>query len=48
MGELRSYEYSTTGRQIALDRNGGAYRWFKEIGGYSRVDHEEALIGTLV
>ncbi|WP_373069677.1 hypothetical protein [Gemmatimonas sp.] len=48
VGELRSYEYSTTGRQIALDRNGGAYRWFKEIGGYSRVDHEEALIGTLV
>ena len=48
VGELRLYEYSTTGRQIALDRNGGAYRWFDEIGGYSRVDHEEALIETLV
>jgi hypothetical protein len=48
VGELRLYEYRSTGRQIALGRNGGAYRWLEEIGGYSRVDHEEALIGTLV
>ncbi|QJR34641.1 hypothetical protein [Gemmatimonas groenlandica] len=48
VGELRLYEYSTTRRRIALDRNGGAYGWFDEINGYSRVDHEEALIGALV
>ena len=48
MGELRLYEHSTTGRRLALDRNGGAYRWFVEIGGYSRVDYEQALIETLV
>ena len=47
-GELRLYEYSTTGRRLDLDRNGGAYRWFVEIGGYSRVDYEQALIETLV
>lgn len=48
VGELRLYEHSATGRQIALDRKGSAYRWFDAIAGYSRVDHEEALIGTLV
>jgi hypothetical protein len=48
VGELRLYEYHTTRRQIALDRDGGAYRWFEEIGGYSRMDHEAALIETLV
>ncbi|WP_411280251.1 hypothetical protein [Gemmatimonas sp.] len=48
VGELRRYQYSATGRRIALDRNGGAYRWFEEIHGYSRVDHEEALIGALL
>lgn len=48
VGELRLYEYSTTRRRIALDRNGGAYRWFDEFHGYSRVDHEEALIEALV
>jgi hypothetical protein len=48
VGELRVYEHSTTRRRIALDREGGAYRWFEEIGGYSRVGHEEALIEALV
>jgi hypothetical protein len=48
VGELRLYEHSTTRRRIALDRNGGAYQWFEEIAGYSRVDHEAALIATLV
>jgi hypothetical protein len=48
VGELRLYEYHATRRQIALDRDGGAYRWFEEIGGYSRMDHESALIETLV
>ncbi len=48
VGELRLYEHSTTRRRIAFDRNGGAYRRFEEIDGYSRVDHEEALIEALV
>ncbi len=48
MGALRLYEHSTTRRRVALDRNGGAYRWFDEIGGYSRSDNEEALIAALV
>lgn len=48
VGELRLYEHSTTRRQIALDRDGGAYRWLDEVRGYIRVDEESALIEALV
>lgn len=48
VGALRLYEHSVTRRRIALDRHGSAYRWFEEIAGYSRVDHEDALIGALL
>lgn len=48
VGELRLYEHSSTRRRIALDRDGGAYRWFDEIGGYSRMDYEAALVEALI
>ncbi len=48
VGELRSYEHSTTRRQIALDRDGGAYRWLDDVRGYVRVDEELALIDALI
>ncbi len=48
VGELRLYEHSATRRRIALDRDGCAFRWFAEIGGYCRVNNEEALIEALV
>jgi hypothetical protein len=48
VGELRIYEHSTTRRRLALDRNGGAYRYNAAAGGYVRVDDEEALIEALV
>ena len=48
VGELRLYEHRTTRRRIALDRDGGAYRWFDEIGGYRRMDHEAALVEALI
>ncbi len=48
VGELRLYEHSATRRRIALDRDGGAYRWFEEFAGYSRIGEEEALIEALV
>lgn len=48
VGELRLYEHSTTRRRLALDREGGAYRWLDAIGHYVRVPEDEALIETLV
>ncbi len=48
VGELRVYEHSKTRRRIVLDRDGCAYRWFDQIGGYSRVTNEEALVSALV
>lgn len=48
VGELRVYEHSTTRRQLALDRDGSAYRWLNEVGGYVRVDEESALIEALL
>lgn len=47
VGELRLYEHSTTKRRVALDRDGGAYRWFALFAGYSRISVEEALIEAL-
>jgi hypothetical protein len=44
VGELRLYKHSGTRRQIALDSEGLAYRWFSEIRGYSRVVSGEALV----
>lgn len=48
VGELRLYEHSITRRQIALDREGGAYRRVDGNGTYVRVDDEQALIEALV
>lgn len=48
VGELRLYEHSTTRRRLALDREGGAYRWLPDIGAYVRVNDEDALIEALV
>lgn len=47
VGELRLYEHSVTRRRIVLDREGGAYRWFRLFEGYSRITIEEALIEAL-
>ncbi len=47
VGELRLYEHSRTHRRVALDREGSAYAWFAEIGGYSRVSGESALVDAL-
>lgn len=33
---------------LAVDRDGGASRWFDKIGAYSRVDHDAALSEALV
>lgn len=48
VGELRLYEHSATKRLLALDAQGGAYRWMDELGRYVRVDDEEALVEALV
>jgi hypothetical protein len=48
VGELRVYEHSATKRRLALDAQGGAYRWTEGIGRYVRVDDEEALVEALV
>ena len=48
VGELRLYEHSMTRRRLTLDHDGGAYRWFDEIGGYSRIPTDEALVEALV
>jgi hypothetical protein len=48
VGELRLYEHSATRRRLALDREGGAYRWHDAVGHYVRVPEDEALIETLV
>lgn len=47
VGELRIYEHSATRRRVALDREGGAYRWFSVFSGYSRITVEEALVEAL-
>ena len=47
VGELRLYEHSTTRKHLALDSEGGAYSWCREIEGYSRIRGIEALIGAL-
>lgn len=47
VGELRIYEHSLTRRRVALDHNGGAFRWFPEYMSYSRVSNEEALVEAL-
>lgn len=48
VGELRLYEHSTTRRHLALDSEGGAYRWFPEIESYSRVQALDALVAALI
>jgi hypothetical protein len=48
IGELRLYEHSETRRRVALDTDGGAYRWFPEFGGYSRVAVQDALVAALL
>lgn len=48
VGELRQYEHSATRRQVVLDREGHAYRWIEDIGGYIREDEEVALVEALV
>ena len=48
VGELRLYEHTATRRRLALDREGGAYRWLEAIGHYVRVAGDEALIETLI
>jgi hypothetical protein len=47
VGELRLYEHSATRRRLALDRDGGAYRWLDGIGHYVRIPEEDALVETL-
>ena len=47
VGELRLYEHSVTRRQLVLDREGGAYRFFSGFSGYSRITVEEALVDAL-
>ncbi len=47
VGELRIYEHTVTRRQVTLDHAGGAFRWFPEIGTYSRMSIEEALVEAL-
>lgn len=47
VGELRLYENIRTRRRVALDREGKAYGWFAEIGSYSRVSCESALVDAL-
>jgi len=48
VGELRLYEHSSTRRCIALDSDGGAYGWFPEIEGYSRITASDALVAALI
>lgn len=47
VGELRIYEHTGTRRQVTLDHTGGAFRWFPEIGSYSRMSIEDALVEAL-
>ena len=47
VGELRLYEHSVTRRRLLLDREGGAYRWFADFAGYSRIAIEMALVDAL-
>ncbi len=47
VGELRLYEHSATRRRIVLDADAGAYAWFPEISGYSRIPVTDALINVL-
>lgn len=48
VGELRLYEHSVTRRQIALDRDGAAYRRVDGTGAYAPIDGEQALIEALI
>lgn len=48
VGELRLYEHSGTRRQVALDRDGGAYSWSEVFDQYVRTDDESTLIAALV
>ena len=47
VGELRIYEHTVTRRQVTLDHTGGAFRWFPEIGSYSRMSSGDALVEAL-
>ena len=48
VGDLRLYEHSATRRSVVLDRDGNAYRWIEDIGGYIRENGEVALVEALV
>ena len=48
VGELRLYEHSATRRRLALDRDGGAFRWYPESQRYCPVTIGEALVQALV
>jgi hypothetical protein len=48
VGELRLYEHSTTRRRLALDHQGGAYRWLPEAEAWVPTDPESALVEALV
>lgn len=47
VGELRVYQHSVTRRQLTLDVDGRAYRYFAEMNGYGSSESGSALLTAL-
>jgi hypothetical protein len=47
VGELRHYEHHHTRRRLLLDVFGNAYRHYSDVGGFSRISLQDAMVDAL-